>query len=108
MDKLRCQIRENSIIAKCAAWKLKSGQVAIVFGSTIYLYGVSRERFLANTPWVRHEVCHIKQYREYGWWGFLARYVADWIRSGYYNNRFEQEARRAERDPSIMADVEIR
>ena len=107
MDLIRCRIKENSQLARIAAWKLKSSGAAIVFGNVIHLYGVSRQTFLANTSWVRHEVCHVKQYRKYGYWRFLWLYVMHWVRVGYWNIPFEKEARLAERNVSELEGVEI-
>ncbi len=104
---LRCRIKENSTVARLAAWKMKSGNAAIVFGRVIHLYGVSRQQFLSDTAWVRHEVCHVKQYREHGFWGFLWLYMADWVRVGYYQNRFERAARLAESNAGELDGVEI-
>jgi hypothetical protein len=89
-------IKENSIIAKFAAWKLNSSQVAIVVGDTIHLYRTSADEFLSNLKWVRHEMCHIKQFRELGFMNFIMHYLWESVRKGYYNNRFEVEAREAE------------
>src|SRR5690606_18861358 len=98
---------ENSRLARLAAWKLKGSGAAIVFGNVIHLYGVSRGDFLANVPWVRHEVCHVKQYRKYGFWRFLWLYVVQWTRVGYWNISFEKEARLAERNVHELDGVEI-
>lgn len=84
------------------------GRLAIVFGSVIHLHGVSREEFLANTPWVRDEVRHVRQYRQAGYWPFLWRYLRDWLRYGYYNIPFEADARSAEKNPRELDGVEIR
>lgn len=107
MSTIHCRIKENSTIARLAAWKMKSDNIAIVFGRVIHLYGASRRQFLANTPWVRHEVCHVKQYLEHGFWPFLWLYLSDWIRVGYYNNRFEKAARLAESNARELEGVEI-
>lgn len=107
MDVIRCRIKENSTIARIAAWKLKSRQVAIVFGNVIHLHGTTRQEFLANVRWLRHEVCHVKQYKEYGYWPFLWRYIQEWIRSGYYNISFERLARAAEHNVHELDGVEI-
>lgn len=106
-NNIHCRIRENSLFARFAAWKLKSSGAAIVFGNVIHLYGVTREAFLRDRRWVRHEVCHVKQYRRYGYRRFLWRYVADWIRAGYWNIPFEKEARLAENNPRELDGVEI-
>ena len=107
MSTLRCRIKENSRVARLAAWRMNSTNIAIVFGRVIHLHGASRQQFLANTAWVRHEVRHVRQYEEHGFWGFLWRYVADWIRVGYYNNRFEKAARLAENNACELDGVEI-
>lgn len=107
MNTIRCRIKENSRLARLAAWKLKGSGAAIVFGNVIHLYGVSRVDFLANVPWVRHEVCHVKQYRKYGFWRFLWLYLVQWTRVGYWNISFEKEARLAERNVHELDGVEI-
>jgi hypothetical protein len=89
-------IKENSLVARVAAWKLKASSVAIVFGSTIHLWNSSKEEFLKNEKWVKHELCHIKQYKQHGYIGFIVKYVWESLKRGYYNNKFEVEAREAE------------
>lgn len=88
-------IKENSWIARIAAWKLKSHSVAIVVGSTIHLHNSSSAEFLKNEKWLKHELCHIHQYRQHGLVGFIVKYLWESIRKGYYNNKFEVEARAA-------------
>lgn len=90
-----------------AAAKLKSSKVAIVFGSTIYLHNTSRSEFLSDRKWVLHELKHVEQYRRYGYIGFLLRYVWEWIKRGYYNNRFEVEARNSEMEDSRLLEVQF-
>ena len=92
------RVKENSWLARLAAAKLKSKSVALVVGSTIYLHGVTREKFLQNPTWVRHELKHVEQYQRLGKINFLASYIAEWMRHGYHNNKFEIEAREAETD----------
>ena len=89
-------IKENSFLAKLAAWKLGKSTMAIVFGSRIHLFNCSKETFLSNQSWLRHELCHVKQYQQHGYLLFLFKYLWESIRHGYYNNRFEVEARAAE------------
>jgi len=89
-------IRENSWIAKIAARKLKASSVAIVVGNTIHLHGSTKENFLADEQWVKHELCHIEQFERYGFLNFIVRYLWESYKKGYYNNRFEKEAREAE------------
>jgi hypothetical protein len=89
-------IKEKSVLAYLASRKLKQPGMAVVLGSTIYLWGVSKAAFLANETWLRHELEHIRQFRQYGWVRFLYLYLWESLRKGYYNNRFEVEARAAE------------
>jgi Domain of unknown function (DUF4157) len=90
------QIKENSFKARLAARMMKASNMAIVFGNTIHIWGVTKQEFLQNKRWVKHELKHIEQYRQHGYFGFLAKYVWESIRHGYYNNKFEIEAREAE------------
>ncbi len=90
------KIKENSWLAKIAAWKLKSDSVAMVLGKTIHLHNASEAEFLLDEKWVKHELCHIKQFKEHGYFGFLVKYLWESLQKGYYNNRFEVEARNAE------------
>jgi hypothetical protein len=89
-------IKENSWIAKLAAKKLRSENVAIVIGKTIHLYHVSRQDFLKDDKWVNHEMCHISQFKKYGFLNFIFKYLVESMRNGYYNNTYEIEARNAE------------
>jgi hypothetical protein len=84
-------------LARVAAWKLSASRVAIVFGSTIHLHNTTKEQFLNDERWVKHELCHIRQYQRLGFVRFIVLYLWDSIRNGYYNNRFEVEAREAEK-----------
>lgn len=89
-------IKENSWIAKLAAKKLRSENVAITIGKTIHLYHVSKHDFLQDEKWVRHEICHIEQFKKYGFFTFILKYLWESWKVGYYNNKFEAEARKAE------------
>ena len=89
-------IKENSWLAKIAAKKLHSKSVAMVLGNTIHLYNTSKEEFLQNTTWVKHELCHVQQFKEHGYLAFIIKYLWESLRKGYYNNKFEAAARKAE------------
>lgn len=89
-------IKENSLIAKLAAKKLNAKSVAIVLGKTINLHNVSKENFLQDTKWLRHELCHVQQFAQHGNFSFLIKYLWESLRNGYYNNKYEEEARAAE------------
>ncbi|MDQ6845016.1 MAG: DUF4157 domain-containing protein [Bacteroidota bacterium] len=95
-DLSNTRIRENSWIAKLAAKKLRSYSVAIVLGETIHLYNVSRPQFLSDEKWVKHEICHLEQFKKYGYLSFIAKYLWESILHGYSKNKYETEARNAE------------
>lgn len=90
------KIKENSWLAKLAAKKLKADSAAIVIGKTIHLHNTSRQSFLQNKRWVKHEMCHIQQFQQYGFFNFIAKYLWESFKKGYRNNKFEVEARKAE------------
>lgn len=100
-------IKENSWLAKIAAAKMKSAKVAIVFGSTIHLHNTNKEDFLKDTDWVCHELHHVEQYKQYGSVGFVFKYLIDWIKNGYYNNRFEIDARKNEKNVELLKKYKI-
>ena len=89
-------IKENSWVAWLAAKKLKVPAVAIVIGKTIHLHHASRVDFLNNARWVKHEFCHIRQFKEHGFLLFMLKYVWESILHGYHNNKYEIEARNSE------------
>ena len=90
------RIKENSWLAKIAAIKLRVNSVAMVLGKTIHLHHCRKEDFLQDKKWLKHELCHIRQFQEHGYFLFIVKYLYESIRHGYYNNRFEVEARKAE------------
>lgn len=96
MNQKNFNIKENSWLAKLAAKKLSSNAVAMVLGKTIHLHNTTKAEFLKDERWVKHELCHIKQFKQYGYFNFVVRYLSESLRKGYYNNRFEVEARAAE------------
>jgi hypothetical protein len=91
-------IKENSWIARIAAMKLNAASVAIVLGHTIHLHNTKRDEFLRNEQWVKHELCHIRQFEEHGFGWFILKYLVESIQHGYYNNKYEIEAREAEHE----------
>lgn len=101
------QIKENSWLAKLAAKQLKFHRIAIVLGRTIYLYNVSLETFLSSKRWVTHELMHVEQFKREGWLKFAWEYVIDYFRVGYYDNKFEIEARNAETDESLLHKYDL-
>ncbi|MDA3615149.1 eCIS core domain-containing protein [Polluticaenibacter yanchengensis] len=89
-------IKNNSHLARMAAWKLNAKEMAMVIGKTIHLYGVTQDAFLKNERWLKHELKHVQQYEENGIIKFWGLYLLESVKNGYYNNKFEKEARAAE------------
>jgi hypothetical protein len=89
-------IRENSFLAKLAAMKLKTSGVALTLGNKIHLHNVTSEQFLNDEKWVNHELIHVMQFRKYGYIRFICMYMIESLKKGYYDNKFEIEARREE------------
>lgn len=98
MEQTPFHIKENSWVARLAAKKLGAPRVAMVIGNTIHLHNASRDFFLSHERWVRHELAHVAQFRKYGFFRFIGLYLWESLRKGYYQNRFEVEAREAERE----------
>jgi len=78
----------------------------MVIGHTVFLYGTSRTGFLASESWRLHECRHVQQYEEWGMLRFLFMYAIETLRRGYYNNRFEVDARQFESAVWIEESVE--
>ncbi len=89
-------IKENSWIATMAARQLRTKNVAIVLGNTIHLHQTTKEDFLKNEKWVRHEMCHVQQFKKYGFFKFIFLYLWESCKNGYHKNKYEMEAREAE------------
>src|SRR5689334_2216852 len=96
MDPENYKIKENSFLARIATKKLGTKRVAMVLGNTVHLWNTSKAEFLKDDKWVKHELCHVRQFQQYGFINFLVRYIWESIRKGYYNNKYEVEARQAE------------
>lgn len=101
------KIKEQSVFARMAARKLKSATVAIVLGRTIHLWNVNRKDFLKSTPWVVHEITHVRQFQHYGFLRFSVLYLIESARRGYNNNRYEKEARDAETGDLDLEGIEF-
>ncbi|HTE26151.1 eCIS core domain-containing protein [Flavitalea sp.] len=98
---MQYRIKENSPFARLGAWKLRTSRMAMTIGNTIHLHNTSKQEFLDDHRWVKHELKHVEQYQQFGLIGFLWKYCIESIRRGYHNNRFEIEAREAESSPEI-------
>ncbi len=104
---MKVRIKENSWIAKVAARKLKTDKVAIVIGNTIHLYNTEKNEFLTDKKWVAHELKHVEQYKQDGQVGFIFKYLLESVKKGYYNNRFEVEARENEDNEKLFNQFEF-
>ena len=100
-------IKENSWVAKLGAKSLKTTNVALTIGNTIYLHNATKQDLLNNKIWLAHELVHVKQYEKLGKAKFLFFYLIDCLNKGYYNNKFEVEAREKESDIEILNEYEI-
>ena len=99
------RIKENSWWAKQAARKLKSDSAAITIGKTIHLHNVGTIKFLEDTSWLCHELKHVEQFRKYGFFYFIFLYLWESMLKGYQNNKYEIEARDAEKDLQLLETV---
>lgn len=104
---MKVYIKENSWLAKMAAAKLRAQQAAIVFGNTIHLHNTGRSEFLEDKEWLCHELKHVEQYRQHGFVPFVFKYLVEWMKHGYHDNRFEKEARENENNHSLLAQLII-
>lgn len=104
---MKIRIKEKSLLARLAAYNLKSERMAIVVGNTIRLHNTTKAEFLSNLKWVRHEVAHVKQYQEKGIPRFIVSYLLETFNLGYEFNRYELDAIKKERDHRILEGVEF-
>ena len=71
-------------------------------GKTIHLHHTTPAEFLRDERWLRHELKHLEQFSKHGTIPFIVLYLFESIRKGYYNNKYEVEARAAEQDASLI------
>lgn len=94
------RIIENSLIARLISKKLGK-PMAFTPTTTIHLYGVSKEVFLEQISWVRHEQSHISDYRSargpLGKLCYWLSYILALWAFGYNNNPYERLAEDAAR-----------
>ncbi len=87
--------------------------IAITLGRTIYLSARAAERPLERLePLLRHELAHVRQVNRHGFFGFIARYLGEFLRHflrvrsvnrAYAMISFEIEALAAEKDEERTA-----
>jgi len=80
------KIIEHSLFAR-----LHLGAVATTRRGRIYLAGSAAE-FFANPSLLLHEYCHVLTQWQPGRLTSVS-YVLEWLKRGYWDNRFEVEAR---------------
>ena len=107
MKSTKVRIKENSPLARIAAFRLGYTQIAMVFGRTIHLHNTTAKRFIRQRSWLLHELKHVEQYERLGTVLFLWKYLVENLRNGYYNNAFEVEARAAEQDHSLYLKYDL-
>lgn len=104
---MKISVKERSFIARIAAFILRTNNVAIVFGKTIFLWNATKEDLLKNKNWLRHELVHVRQFLRYGFFPFIFMYLWESIKKGYYQNKFEIEARAFEKPSDDIKDDEF-
>ena len=77
-------------------WYDGDGEVFLAYTIADAIFYPSR-RAMRNARLVRHELCHVRQGRRLGHAAFWIAYWWETLRRGYWWNRFERAARRAER-----------
>ena len=90
------RVKDNSLLAKIAG-KINGEEekYAVTVGKTIFV-SCKKEDFFSERWWVRHEFTHVEQYKKYGIFGFLKRYLVYSLFHSYGENPFEREAIAAE------------
>lgn len=94
-------------MARIAAFKLQSSNVAMVLGCNILLHNVTKKDFLKDTDWLCHELQHVKQWKHKGYAYFLANYLWLSIKYGYTKNPYEVEARKNACNLNILNEFEV-
>jgi hypothetical protein len=70
---------------------MKGSAAAVTLGGTIVVH----PRVRIDAGLLVHELVHVRQWREDRL--FAVRYAAEWVRRGYWQNRYEVEAYERER-----------
>lgn len=85
------RVSDVSIVEHSLYARLHPGALATTRRRRIYLRGPAQDFF--GDPWlILHEYCHVLKQWEPGELT-ITRYCLEWLRHGYWNNRFETEAR---------------
>jgi len=66
--------------------------IAVTWSPNIYIYPADKQ----TERLIKHESCHLKQQKDMGKYKFLAVYIYQFLKYGYWNMPLEVEARGAE------------
>src|SRR6266542_4548254 len=105
---MKISIKEKSFIARIASKILHEKSVAVVIGKTIHLWNADKQNLLKNKKWLRHELVHIQQFRQYGFIKFLLLYSWETLKNGYYNNKFEVVAIAKDNDETVVINMHVK
>jgi hypothetical protein len=86
------EVDDVEVIERSAYARLHFGARATTRRNRILLAG-SAEEFFADPELVLHEYFHVLRQWNRGRMS-IASYLAEWLRRGYFHNRFERQARR--------------
>ncbi|MEX1203493.1 MAG: hypothetical protein WEA59_09630 [Ferruginibacter sp.] len=87
----------KQLVGKVCCLQTERTKRCLSIRSTIHLYHVSKKDFLSNEAWLKHELCHVQQFKRYGFVNFLLKYIWESFKKGYFNNKYEVQAREAEK-----------
>ena len=90
------EVRSVAVVEHSWFARLHWNATATTRRQRIYLRG-SAEDFFKDAALMMHEYCHVMNQWEPGLLT-IRRYIIEWLRHGYWDNRFEIEARRFTRD----------
>lgn len=95
----RVCLRANRWIPQVGGWLAgtRGPAAAVTLGHTIFVH----PRITMTRQLLVHELVHVRQWEADAL--FPLRYALEWVRRGYWNNRYEQEARAAEIDSDIIS-----
>lgn len=88
------RLKTGTLVSKIAAVFMrpsKSEALATTIGKTIHLHNITPEDFVQRQAFLRHELQHSIQYHTISL--FLLKYIWETVRHGYFQNRYEVEAR---------------
>ena len=88
------RLKTDTLVSKIASTIMRPAKgraLATAIGKTIHLHNITPEDFINNKTFLRHELQHCIQYHTTRF--FLLKYIWETMRHGYFQNRYEVEAR---------------